>query len=434
MRTALPGVDGVEESLDRGSETSCFRARVATIESQSATLCCVMSESSDPNPTSEPSVDDPFVGLHTDCRHFAWDHPCKPHKREGVTCPSCPHYDAAPVRILVVKLAAIGDVLRTTALLPAIHAQWAGARVTWITQPAGRGLFRGNPLVHEVLDYGDARTAARLAAEEFDVVLCPDADPEAASLAGAARGRERRGFTLDQHGRVRPLGEGALHWFRMGLDDGRKKANTRTYQSLVADVLGLDPEEVREPIIEPTSVDLAEARAFRGQLGFDGRLIGLNTGAGGRWEYKQWTEEHQVRFNAIATEAGFGVLLLGGPSERPRHDRLLAAAAGAAVFDGGTDNSFSKFAALVDLCDVVVTGDTFALHVAGARKKQTIALFGPTSSAEIELYGRGEKISPTDLDCLCCYLPRCDVTPHCQARILPEAVWRACERAVAVVG
>jgi hypothetical protein len=40
-----------------------------------------------------------------------------------------------------------------------------------------------------------------------------------------------------------------------------------------------------------------------------------------------------------------------------------------------------------------------------------------TSAAEIELYGRGEKIVPPGLDCLCCYLPICDKKPHCQALI-----------------
>lgn len=371
---------------------------------------------------------DPYRDLHTDCRHFHWDRPCAPHKREGVTCPGCPHHDPIATRILVVKLAAIGDVLRTTALLPAIHAEWPRARITWLTQPAGRALFAGNALVDEVLDYGDARTAARLTAEEFDVVLCPDADPEAATLAAAARGRQRRGFTLAADGRVEPLGEGAVHWFRMGVDDRKKKANERTYQDLVARVLELDPAHVAEPLIEPSAVDMHDARTFRDTLGFDGRLIGLNTGAGGRWEYKQWTLEHQTAFVERATDAGHAVLLLGGPSERARHDALLAAAGGRPVYDGGTDNPFSRFAALVELCDVVVTGDTFALHVSAARKKPTIALFGPTSSAEIELYGRGEKVVPDGLDCLCCYLPRCDRQPHCQALILPDVVWSAVER------
>ncbi|HEB54455.1 MAG TPA: glycosyltransferase family 9 protein, partial [bacterium] len=161
----------------------------------------------------------------------------------------------------------------------------------------------------------------------------------------------------------------------------------------------------------------------------DGRpLVGLNTGAGGRWLYKQWTLAHQRSFVHLAHEAGLAVLLLGGPEEEQRHQDLLASAHGLPVFDGGNHNSFSRFAALVDHCRVVVTGDSLAVHVAAARKKRAVVLFGPTSAAEIELYGRGEKIVPPDLECLCCYLPRCDRQPHCQALIEPEAVLAAVRR------
>ena len=61
--------------------------------------------------------------LKPDCRQFRWDRPCAPHKRTGVTCATCERdYDPVRSRLLVVKLAALGDVLRTTAMLPAIHA------------------------------------------------------------------------------------------------------------------------------------------------------------------------------------------------------------------------------------------------------------------------------------------------------------------------
>ena len=63
-----------------------------------------------------------------------------------------------------------------------------------------------------------------------------------------------------------------------------------------------------------------------------------------------------------------------------------------------------------------------------------VALFGPTSLPEIELYGRGEKIAPEGLDCLGCYLPTCDVSPHCQERIQPDTVLAAVERQLAGVG
>lgn len=370
------------------------------------------------------------VDLNTDCRHVHWDRPCAPHKKRGKVCLTCDEYDPVQHRILMVKLAATGDVLRTTSFLPAIHAEWPSARVTWLTRRSAAGLFEGNPLVDEVLVADDAITAARLATEVFDVVLCPDADPDAAVLAAMARGKERRGYTRDEQGRVVPLCESAARWLQMGLSDSDKKANTKTYQHLVSQVLGLSPDSVREPILEPSANDCADAQAFMNGLGLkDGQqLIGLNTGAGGRWLYKQWTKEHQQAFLKLCSDAGLAVLLLGGPEEVQRHQDLMAFTVGAPVFDGGNHNSYGRFAALIDQCSVVVTSDSLAVHVTAARKKPAVVLFGPTSSAEIELYGRGSKITPPGLDCLCCYLPECDKVPHCQALIEPETVLAAVQQ------
>ncbi|MBL8753177.1 MAG: glycosyltransferase family 9 protein [Planctomycetes bacterium] len=363
--------------------------------------------------------------LKTDCRHVKWDRPCAPHKQRSKVCATCDEYAPIRHRILMVKLAATGDVLRTTSFLRAIHATWPGAKVTWLTRKGAAALFDGNPLVDDVLVTDDAITAARLATETFDVVLCPDADPDAAVLAAMAKGKERRGYVRDAQGRIVALSPGAQRWLTMGLSDSTKQANTETYQKLVAEVLGLDPQLVSEPVLEPHARDAAAVRAFVQGLPGTGPIIGLNTGAGGRWAYKVWTREHQRTFLQIATAAGVRVLLLGGPEEVETHMDLLAGAAGRPVFDGGNHNSFSRFAALVDQCRVVVTSDSLAVHVAAARKVPAVVLFGPTSAAEIELYGRGTKLVPQGLDCLCCYLPRCDRVPHCQALIPPAQVLQA---------
>ncbi len=366
--------------------------------------------------------------LKSDCRHVRWDRPCAPHKLRGKVCATCDEHAPVRNRVLVVKLAATGDVLRTTAFLPAIHAQWPQAKVTWLTRRSAAALFDGNALVDEVLTTDDAVTSARLATESFDAVLCPDADPDAAALAAMARGRERRGYVRSAQGHIVPLGPGAQRWLAMGLSDAQKKANTETYQALVADVLGLPRADVREPILEPRRRDADEVKALAAALPGGGPIVGLNTGAGGRWAYKVWTREHQRAFVRLATDAGLRVLLLGGPEEVETHQDLLAAAAGRPVFDAGNHNSYGRFAAWIDQCAVVVTSDSLAVHVAAARKKPAVVLFGPTSAVEIELYGRGEKLVPAGLDCLCCYLPRCDRTPHCQALIQPQDVLAAVRR------
>ncbi|MEK6566078.1 MAG: hypothetical protein AABZ41_05160, partial [Bacteroidota bacterium] len=63
-----------------------------------------------------------MIPLKTDCRHFRGDIPCKPHKQFGVHCideegKDCIHYDRVDKKILIIKLGAVGDVIRTTPLL-----------------------------------------------------------------------------------------------------------------------------------------------------------------------------------------------------------------------------------------------------------------------------------------------------------------------------
>jgi heptosyltransferase-2 len=80
----------------------------------------------------------------------------------------------------------------------------------------------------------------------------------------------------------------------------------------------------------------------------------------------------------------------------------------------------------------VVTGDTLALHIGLALQKRMVVLIGPTSAAEIDLYGRGETIT-ADLDCLCCYRQACDRSPNCMESISVETVFRSVRKQLSEV-
>ena len=66
------------------------------------------------------SEHDALAVLGKDCRYWRGDRPCVFHKSEGVEC-ECRHYDEVAERVLVVKLDAMGDVLRSTCVLPGIR-------------------------------------------------------------------------------------------------------------------------------------------------------------------------------------------------------------------------------------------------------------------------------------------------------------------------
>jgi heptosyltransferase-2 len=76
--------------------------------------------------------------LKTNCRQFRGDLPCSPHKQHGVHCveqdgSDCKYYDPVGPRILIIKLGALGDVIRTTPLLLRLKKNEPSAEIWWLT-------------------------------------------------------------------------------------------------------------------------------------------------------------------------------------------------------------------------------------------------------------------------------------------------------------
>ena len=362
--------------------------------------------------------------LKSDCRHFPGDRPCRFNKESGQTCPDCGHYAPPGQRVLVIKLAALGDVLRTTAILPGIKAQWPDSYIVWLTLANTVELLQGNPLIDELWTV-EEDTPTRLAAEEFDLVLNPDADKRAAGLASQARAAERRGMLLDRRGFIVPANPEAVAWLEMGAFDQVKKQNQKTYQQLIYAMLKLDYER-QEIGLALKKSELAWARGFLTEQGWRERdkIVGLNLGGGGRWKKKRWKAWHFETFGRrITAESGCKVLLIGGEQERGLIDDLQKALP-AGVLSTGPNRSLRETGALIAHCRVLVTGDTLALHIASALKVPTVVPLGPTSASELEMYGRGEKtVAP--IGCVSCYLPDCDIDPDCMELITPATVLEA---------
>lgn len=361
-----------------------------------------------------------------DCRYFIGDRPCSWHKSTGVLC-TCDHYQRVEERLLIIKLDAMGDVLRTTSLLPAIAETHPKASITWITRRESRPLLERNPYITEILDYGED-ALLQLHVRSFDRVINLDAGKTSAALAAAAKATKKDGFILDARGYVQATNAAARIWLEMGVFDDVKRQGSRTYQDMMADIIGLSGCTHRY-VLQLTDEERERGRVYLQKLGIDFSrpLLGLNTGAGRRWELKQWREDGYLELvGRIAKKRPVQFVLLGGPEERDRHKRLVSRSA-VPLIDAGCDNPIRHFASLVGACDLIVTGDTLAMHLALAQNRRTIVLFGPTSAAEIELYGLGEKVVP-QMECLSCYKPKCDFTPNCMDLISTDMVEAAVDR------
>ena len=85
-------------------------------------------------------------------------------------------------------------------------------------------------------------------------------------------------------------------------------------------------------------------------------------------------------------------------------------------------HSIKIFAAIVKTCDLVVTGDTTAMHIAIAVKTPVVAYFASTCAAEIELYGRGRKVV-SSISCAPCYKKICPIDEQCMKDMRAEEIF-----------
>ena len=366
--------------------------------------------------------------IKDDCAHFRGDKPCR-FKR---LCGDCPEYDplGTKTKVLVLKCRAQGDVLRTTAILPGLGRKYPQSHITWLVDGESVDLLAGNPLVNSVLPFG-LESALSLEVREFDVLVCLDKEPEITALATKVRAARKYGFGMNAHGNLTALNEASDYAVRLGIDDDLKyRTNRKTYQEIAAEAAEIDCAR-DEYVFELGDEARRKARAFMASHDVDASrpAVGLNTGAGTKFETKQWpTEHYRELVRGLTGELGANVFLLGGPREEALNS-AIAAGAPPRVYNTGNDHALRDFAGFVSLMDVVVTSDTLGLHLAIALKRKVVALFGPTCPQEIDLYDRGVKLF-TGAPCAPCYKQTC-ADPVCMKGIQPARVLEEVGRLIA---
>jgi heptosyltransferase-2 len=265
---------------------------------------------------------------------------------------------------LIIKLGAMGDVLRTTPLLRVISGN-----VYWLTQKDCIPLLALSNNLKKVIDIN--YTQEQLQNISFDLVICLDDDIKAAELAAKFNDGSLIGSFVDGDGKL-SYTQSAKEWFDMGLisklgkqrGDDFKKRNKKTYQEIIFRMIG---------------------KKFSGEeyvINFDGkpkinkknkeRLIGIENRADRRWPTKQWNKYEQL--SEILRKDGLRVKFF--QQRETIHEYI---------------NDLSG-------CDLIITGDTLALHIALALKIKVVAIFTCTSPAEIYDYSRMVKVVSPALD------------------------------------
>ncbi|GEM_PF-967077 len=286
------------------------------------------------------------------------------------------------MKILIIKLGALGDVVRTLPLAKAIKEEFSDSEICWITRKGSLEIVRNSPYVDK------AEPLPFEPKGKFDILYNFDIDDEATELAAKLDAAKKLGFYSDG-GYPAAFNEGAEYYLNTIFDDSFKRENRKTYQEMMFDVAELNyKKQHHEIVFSEEHRKYAEEFTKKNNLNSK-KLIGIHIGSSPRWPSKAWNTENIIDFITNAKGKEYEVILFSGPDDIEKQKKILDSLneKGIKVHANNPFNSLSEFFSLISLCNAVVCSDSLAIHISLALKKPTIGLFFVTSPHEIEDYG-----------------------------------------------
>lgn len=353
----------------------------------------------------------------------------------------------------MIRLGAIGDVVRTLPAAARVRAAYPGAQLAWLVEPAASGVLAARDWIDEVIVFPrgafvDALRAGQLASlarrvryflgelrgPRFDLVIDFHSIARSGVLSRASGAPVRVAFAP-------PLGRELGYCFanrRARLRPGRMSRYERN--DGLADFLGAGPEAAR-----PLEVDAALRRAFAQSLQAlrkpaavpgpaSGPPVVLHPGTGERTPHKRYTvSSYAAVARGLQDAVGVRSVVASGPGrgEREVAAAIVAASGGAAELAPETA-TLEELAALLAACPLFVGSDSGPLHLASAVGTPVVQILGPTDPVH-NVPGPGSPSRTVHFALGCSPCRRGCAEATCMRVVAPRAVVAAASELLAEV-
>lgn len=345
------------------------------------------------------------------------------------------------VRVLILKLSAIGDVIHTLPALTTLRRHHPEAVIDWLVEDAAADLLTGHPALSEVITVPrrawkalrqQGRWFAALRAHlgfrrelrrrpAYDLLIDFQGLAKSAWWATAVRARRKAGY-----GPGLPRNEGAWLALNERVQPGSPDQHAIDRSLVLLEALGFPRLPLAYDLPIPTSL-AHEARTLLREQGVDPDAGFVAVNAMTRWPTKNWTSAGFAAVVRTLAEQGIPVVFTGAPGDAGEIS-AIAREVGRPVarLDGRTP--LRGLAAVYQAARVVLTTDTGPMHLAAAVGTPVVALFGPTAPWRTGPYGEGHEVVRLELPCSPCFKRAChtrEVETHaCMQRLDPAQVAR----------
>jgi lipopolysaccharide heptosyltransferase II len=288
----------------------------------------------------------------------------------------------SPDKALIIRFSSVGDILLSSLLVRTFRKRFPSCRMDFVVKEDYADLVRHNPNITNILTFPKNGTfddlkqlRASLRSTEYDLVVDIHDNLRSRYLSIGARHVVR----IDK----RKLARFLLVRFKINAYDafGGTPSVALRYLEPVRDFGVEDDGNGLECFVAEKEKETAEGLLTRAGFGTQEKFIGICPSA--KHLNKMWPAE---RFAAVAAELWNRyrdpIVLFGSASEVERcieiEGRIRNATRECKILNLAGKVNLLETAAFMDHCSIVISNDSGLMHLAAARKRKVVAVFGPT--------------------------------------------------------
>lgn len=344
------------------------------------------------------------------------------------------------MRILIVKISAMGDVLHALPVLDYLKQASPGCEIDWVVEEVFADLLSGNPLISRL----HIVSFKKWKRKPFSMVTAKE-------ILHARNGLAERAYDLviDIQGNIK---SGMVAWLsgcprRVGFS--RAAAQESLNALFINRRIPLRPEDrhitdqylriaeasfdlkfnglqLHTDVCTRPEDDLAAAELVK-RCREGGPVILIHTGT--TWQTKFWYESGWIELGHRIISSFPGSVLLfswGNEGECSAAERITTALGRQAI--QLEKLSIMRLAALVKKVNLVMGGDTGIVHLAAAAGTPTVSYYRASDGLRSGPRGERHAVVQAPMPCARCFRTRCERDEECRESITPELLLQAIRR------
>ncbi|MFH0990183.1 MAG: lipopolysaccharide heptosyltransferase II [bacterium] len=284
-------------------------------------------------------------------------------------------------KTLVIRFSSIGDVILASPLLRVLRKQYPSSQIDFVTKKEFADLVKTNPNLNYTYEFEPSKgfeglkaLKAKIRAEGYDLII---------DIHDSLRSRYLRSIRGVKKIAVinkRVMQRSILLMMKKNLY-GEVVPVADRYIEPVKDLGVTNDGKGLEIHIPDEAAFGVSASVGRLRLNQYEKVVGLCPGA--RHYTKRWPVERFIELGSqLAMKQDAKILLFGGPDDAQLTssivDKINRKTDANRAFSFGGSLNLLETAAAMEYCDLLVTNDSGLMHVAVARQKKVLAIFGST--------------------------------------------------------